>query len=68
MTKAASSLLSSVNAAQADHPGRTRMRPTRLKNRKVGGSIPSLPTASGHRNPWLPPRFQIFLDDRLGRR
>ena len=36
------------NATQANRAGQSLMRRTRLKTRKVGGSIPSLPTTS----PW----------------
>ena len=38
-------LLIRANATPANDAGQTRMRRTRL-NRKVGGSIPSLPTRS----------------------
>ena len=37
-------MLSSADPAQTDDPGRIWMG--RAENRKVGGSIPSLPTAS----------------------
>jgi hypothetical protein len=46
MTNAASTLLSRADATQTDDPGPIWMGRNPAENRKVGGSIPSLPTRS----------------------